>query len=112
MSRITTNDIETGMILSSDVKDRGGRALLKAGLELTEKHLKIFKTWGITHIEIEGDETTTSLQTIINAHPELEAAAQQAAEDQFRHTDPDHPFFKELNALWIQRHIKVLAAAI
>jgi len=101
------------MILSSDVKDRGGRALLKAGVELSEKHLKIFKTWGITHIEVESDETTTtSLQAIINAHPELEAAAQQAAENQFRHTDPDHQFIKELNALWIQRHIKVLAAAI
>jgi len=100
------------MILSSDVKDRGGRALLKAGIELTEKHLKIFKTWGITHIEIEGDDTTTSLQTVINAHPELDAVAQQAAENQFRHTDPDHQFIKELKALWIQRHIKVLAAEI
>jgi len=112
MSKITTNDIEPGMILSSDVKDRGGRTLLKAGVELTEKHLKVFKTWGITHIEVEGDETTTSLQEVINTHPELEAAAQQAAEDQFRHTDPDHQFFKELNALWIQRQIKVLAAGI
>ena len=100
------------MILSSDVKDRGGRALLKAGVELTEKHLKIFKTWGITHIEIEGDDTTTSLQTVINAHPELDAVAQQAAENQFRHTDPDHQLIKELKALWIQRHIKVLAAEI
>ncbi len=110
MPKLTISDVEAGMVLSSDVKDRSGRMLLKAGMDLTEKHLKVFKIWGIVQVEIEGEEGVTSLQAVIDAHPELQQEANHAAKNIFRHVDLEHPFFTELIALWIQRYIKKRAA--
>ena len=113
MPKLAISDIEAGMVLSSDVKDRGGRMLLKSGVELTEKHLKVFKTWGIVQVGIEGEEsTTTSLQSVIDAHPELQEEANHVVKNVFKHVDLDHPFYTELTTLWIQRHIKKRAAEI
>jgi len=101
------------MVLSSDVTDRGGRTiLLKAGSELTEKHLKIFKTWGVVQVDVKGKDNSTPLNNIINAHPELEISARLAVKSTFKHTNLKHPFFKELSDLWVQNHIKQRAAEI
>ncbi len=100
------------MVLSADVKDRGGRMLLKSGVELTEKHLKVFKTWGISRVEIEGEECVTSLQEVIDAHPELKLEAESAVKEPFMHVDIEHPFFSELIELWIERRVKRRAAEI
>ncbi len=100
------------MILSADVKERGGRMLLKSGVELTEKHLKVFKTWGITRVEVEGEESVTSLQEVIDAHPELQLEAESAVKEHFMHVDVEHPFFSELIELWIARRVKRRAAEI
>jgi len=100
------------MVISADVKDRGGRMLLKSGVELTEKHLKVFKTWGIAQVEIEGEESVISVQAVIDAHPELQEEAHFAVKEFFKHVDSEHPFFSELIALWVQRYIKRRAAEI
>ena len=110
MPKVAVADIEVGMMLATDVKDRSGRTLLKAGIELTDKHIKIFKTWGVTQVEIVGKETTVSIEEVIIANPQLEQEANQLAEKIFRHVDPDHTLFSELIPVWKKRYIKDKAA--
>lgn len=112
MSKLAISDIEAGMVLASDVKDRNGRILLKAGVALTDKHLKVFKTWGVIQVEIEGEESATSLQSTIDDHPELQEAADLAAHTIFQHVDNEHPFNTELITLWKKRYIQRLAAEL
>jgi hypothetical protein len=79
------------MQLASDVVDRNGQLLAKAGSELTEKELRLFKIWGVQSVEIAGSD---------DAVEELEKTAQDsviepqhaaAARELFRHCDLDHP---------------------
>lgn len=110
MTKLAVADVEVGMVLAVDVKDRGGRTLLKAGVELSDKHIKIFKTWGIIQIEIVGKETTLSVEEVVAANPQLEEEAKQLAAVIFTHVDQAHPLFKELIPIWVKRFIKGKAA--
>ena len=103
------DDLETGMVLSKDIKDRSGRTLLKADMALQDKHLKILKTWGISFVEIQGDETQADLQEIIDKHPELIDQAQKQTENLFLHVDKGHAFFCELIPLREKQIIRDLA---
>jgi hypothetical protein len=97
MGIINLEDIRPGMILGCDLKDRGGRVLLSAAIEITEKHLRIFKMWGITEADIQGVEKE---EIISKATEEIDPALLHGAEAQaghfFLHTDRQHPFMHEL----------------
>lgn len=106
MPTFSISDLQPGMITAADIKDRLGRPILKENTELTEKHINVLKTWGISHVEIAGNESKTSLQEIIEAHPEYLEEAQRAAEQRFQHAALDHPLIKSLRAIWQERYIK------
>jgi len=62
MPHISIKDVEAGMELSEDVTDRSGRVLMRAGATLSEKHIKVMKTWGVTHISSSGERYTQPLE--------------------------------------------------
>lgn len=97
MGIINLEDIKHGMVLAKDLKDRSGLVLLGAGNEITEKHLRILKMWGITEADIEG---VTREEAQPNTTSEIDTFLFQEAEirlrEQFYHTDLKHPFIQEL----------------
>ena len=101
MARIRTNDLKPGMILLEDAVHSNGRVLLKAGAVLTEKHIKIFKTWGVINVEIQSGENNSnatpehySKNQIDNTINEMHAL--------FLHCDMKHPFINELFRLSVK----------
>ena len=56
MAVLNINDLKPGMVLAAPVYNKQGGILLGKGAVLTEKHLKIFRIWGVTEAEIEGVE--------------------------------------------------------
>ena len=42
------------MVLTGDAKDLIGLVLLKSGAKITEKHLKTFKSWGMTGAAVQN----------------------------------------------------------
>lgn len=44
------------MVLAANVLDKRGRVLIPAGKELIEKYVAALPAWGVTRIEVEGDE--------------------------------------------------------
>ena len=57
MSRIGIAEVETGMELSSDVRDKNGRHLISSGTVLTDKHVRALKIWGIHRVDVaNGDD--------------------------------------------------------
>ena len=107
MGRISIDDILPGMVLASDVKDKGGRTLLGAGNELSDRHLQIFKTWGIVDADIVGaDREELASKSLLEIDPQLLEEAQHETEKVFRHADLSHPAVKELYRLAIQTYAK------
>ncbi len=105
MPTISISELETGMVLSADATNMNGVVLLKQGTTIEEKHLGILKTWGISQVDVEGDDNQETIQEIINANPQLAAQAEALAEERFYHVDKKHPLFKALIDHWKIKYI-------
>lgn len=95
------------MVLAGDAKDLNGRVLMKSGAKITEKHIKILKSWGIT----EADVQKATKRDIEDADskdldPELLEKAETEVTRFFSHADRSHPAVKELFYLCILRKAK------
>ncbi len=106
MGKLNLDQIQPGMALASDVFDRNGRILLKAGMVLSDKHLTILKQWGITDADISGIEREEVNAQITQAlDPDALAHAETLHKNLFRHTDMESPFISELYRLAVLRHV-------
>lgn len=97
MSLLNIEDLEPGMVLGADAIHDNNRILLCAGAELTEKHIRIFKTWGLTELNIKGiDSEQISAQTYSDIAPEVLDKVKKELAILFRHSDLEHPAIAEL----------------
>ncbi|MEW5976633.1 MAG: hypothetical protein AB1898_12595 [Acidobacteriota bacterium] len=95
------------MILASDVRERGGRVLLTAGTEVIERHLEIFKKWGVVEADIEGaDQEEQPAEALETWPPDLVLAVEQEVRTQFQHNDSSHPAIKELLKLSVRQRLR------
>lgn len=110
MGKVVIDNIETGMVLASDVHDRSGRMLLGEGAELTQKHLVIFRTWGVLEADIVGQGEDDSADAIpADIDPQEMLAAQKMLEPIFRHTNREHPAIIELMKIAALRKVQNVA---
>ena len=58
---VKLDDIKPGMVLDKDVANLQGAVLLRKGSEVTERHLGIFKTWGVNSIFIKEELSSAEL---------------------------------------------------
>ena len=54
MIRVSIADLKSGMILTKSVRNPQGVLLLDAGTKITKKNIRIFKSWGVMEIFVEG----------------------------------------------------------
>ena len=106
MKNVKLDEIKAGMVLAREVKGRFGRGLLLAGNVVTEKHLKIFKSWGITEIIVEKDP--------VGSEERLEKPAEAPAhydrmerrmKGLFKFNDLKHPAVRELFQIALNRNL-------
>jgi hypothetical protein len=57
MIHLSIENIKSGMILAQPVHNRQGVLLLEAGAKITQKSIRIFKSWGINEITVKGDRS-------------------------------------------------------
>ena len=55
MINLKLEKLEAGMILAKAVYNHQELLLLEAGAKLTEKHIRMFKSWGVYSIWVKGD---------------------------------------------------------
>lgn len=97
MGLVTLDNLEIGMVLASDVLDRNGRMLLGAGAELNQKHLTIFRTWGVAEVDIAGIDFVDNASPLpADIDPAALAAAEETLLPHFRHSGTEHPALREL----------------
>lgn len=107
MGLVALDNLEAGMVVASDVLDRNGRMLLGAGAELSQKHLTIFRTWGVAEVDIAGIDYADSEPSL---PAEIDPQALQAAElsliPLFSYAGTEHPALKELLRLAAIRKVQ------
>ena len=97
MGKVAIENLETGMVLAGDVYDRSGRMLLGTGSELTQKHLVIFRTWGVLEVDIDGKgDDEDAGQILSDVDPLVLQAAENELASLFHHTNRNHPAIIEL----------------
>lgn len=97
MARIHLDCVKPGMILNSDVRDLNGTLLAASGSAVSEKHLYMFRAWGITEADIRNvtqEEAQPPEAAALDPHEVR--AAQAALREIFRHTDEAHPVMREI----------------
>jgi HD-like signal output (HDOD) protein len=111
MGTIAVGQIEPGMMLASDLKDRNGRFLLSKGVELSTKHLKVIKTWGVVEADIEG-LTAKDVDEKQTAHidPNILEAAKKIEQHRFIHNDLENEAIQYLFNICVLRRARKLDA--
>ena len=95
MIAVPTDNLKPGQILAEEVRDINGRLLLAKGNEIQSNHIRIFKIWGISEVNISGvrgfkDNLDSRLD------PELAERARETMKLLCRHVDLEHPAIKEM----------------
>ena len=112
MGMINISDVRPGMVLAADVQDRNGRVLLAKGVEITEKHVRIFKMWGVTEADIQGVALEdVAAQEAATSDPAVRQKAEEAIQKQFQFADCEHPGMKELVRLATLRYARTMTEA-
>jgi len=94
-----------GMVLMEDVAHMNGRILMRAGSEITEKNLRVLKTWGILTVNVAQETSGAGHEQggRPSVSPEQRRAAEARLQDLFRHADLTHPAMAEIYEYRIQR---------
>ena len=109
MKIIKLKDILPGMVLAKDVKDRTGRVLLIAGNRLSENHIKIFRSWGITEVCTKSGVSPKDLEEkMVDTKSPVYKKAEKELRELFCYTDMQNSVVKELFQLSLERKLKNL----
>lgn len=99
------DEVVEGMELDADVLDGVGRALVRAGVPITEKHLRIFRMCGIQDVRVRREVTEEEAAPdpeVLKARAEAEAVQRP----RFHRTDLDHAAMAALFAACVERAVK------
>ena len=87
MGRINVDNLEKDMLLNEDVKS-GNQILLAKGVKITNKHINIFKSWGINSVDISGACEEELIKIKLNSlSPEERKNLEKNLKEKFLHVD-------------------------
>ncbi|MGD9285427.1 MAG: HDOD domain-containing protein [Desulfobacterales bacterium] len=89
------NNLKPGMILEEEVRDINGRLLLKKDKKIQLSHIRIFKIWGVTEVNIQGNNGNKNPAASV-ASPERVEKIKENTKNVFRFVDLEHPAIKEI----------------
>ena len=101
MNAVLTDKLIPGQILAEEVRDINGRLLLAKGNQIQSNHIRIFKIWGISEVNVAGAASCKE-----EFDPELDSELVEKTRESMkiicRHVDLEHPAIKEIFKLAVQ----------
>ena len=113
MIRVNIEDLKPGMILAKPVQNHQGVLLLDAGIKITKKNIRIFKSWGVIEVFADGEfnQSTHAEEmpaVVVKDTAEMELKAKfsdvlddpvmveifKAARNQLKKNSPNHEYEK------------------
>ena len=101
MGTIHINKLKPGMVLDEEVRDINGRLLLKKGKNIQSAHIRIFRIWGVTEVNICGNNGSKNTPDG-NVNPEEIEKIKEYTHNLFCHADLEHPALKEIFRISVQ----------
>ena len=92
MRTVNVEDLSAGLTLARDVLAPNGRLLTPEGTVLTPKHIRIFKAWGVTEVDISGRSANLGQACSSQALKE----SGEALKPYFQLANTRHPAVREL----------------
>lgn len=84
MGVLNTSDLKVGMILAQPALNKNGTVILGEGSALTEKHINLFKAWGVSEVDIEGVDSDQMAREEMKAlSPEIIGAIERELDGRF-----------------------------
>lgn len=97
MAILGLDELQAGMVLAADAEHVSGRVLLRKGVCLNDDHLRIFRQWGVTAVDIEGIAARPGVEAQLEQRdPERLARLRERLQVRFRHADMQQPVIAEL----------------
>lgn len=96
MGLIHVKDLKKGMVLACEVSNKHGNTLLEKGNTISEKHIMLLKSWGITEADVEGFDRD---QVEEKERETLSTAVVESIEGDLKNLFPDfgdNPLMNEL----------------
>jgi len=87
--------------LADEVRDINGRLLLAGGNKIEPKHIRIFKIWGISEVNV-AEKASPRDNPDLELDPELVEKVQESMSILCRHVDVEHPAIQEIVKLAVQ----------
>lgn len=110
---VNLDDLVAGMVLAEDAVHLNGRVLLCTGACLTDKHLNMFRTWGLNEAQIKGEAGEEVSDKGFQAmNPEIVLRAKQAMKKSFEHVDLNFEPAAELFRICVQTHAERLSNGV
>ena len=106
MALIPVERAQVGMVLADAITDRRGRLLIPAGKELTERYLDSLPMWGITHVEVEGDDSGVEGEGVEEVEEWAMTRAREVVEEHFILANRSHPVVEQLAEICVQRRAR------
>jgi hypothetical protein len=104
MPKVKIDALREGMVSAADVKNLDDMLLLPAGVELTERHINILRTWGVVEVAVEAagvqEEPQDPLEQL---SPEVAARLQAEVRRLFWEFDEANPVLNEVARLVLRR---------
>lgn len=101
-----SNDLEEGMILTSDVCNLDGQILFTKGLELTTRHIDILQMWGIPKVEVAGEEEEEDSLNLDQYPPAVIAKAETQVNEHFSLVKSSHPAVETMRKICVLKSAK------
>lgn len=109
MRKVKLDDLQEGMVVAADVKNLDDMLLIPAGSELTARHIRILRTWGIPEVAVEtGGEGEENTDPLLKLAPETAAKLESDVRSRFWKLDGTNPAQKELLRLTLRRAARQL----
>ncbi len=105
MEAVQTDKLKPGQILAEEVRDINGRLLLASGNEIQSNHIRIFKIWGISEVNVAGSSGAKE-KFDPKFDPELVEQAVETMKLLCSHVDMEHPAIREIFKIAVQFRCK------
>jgi|GEM_PF-5656924 len=106
MGMVQIDDVREGMILEEDVL-QNGQALMKAGMKLNDRHLRLCKQWGVESLNIHGtDAEKVEKDFLSQVPPEVFRSAEEQATANCKNWDLTQPLLQDFYQLHLHRLIE------
>ena len=109
VGRVKVGNLKAGMVLASDLKAPNGRFILAKGAELSDKHTRMMKVWGVVEADIDGTDDA-EVQEKARIDEETARRGEEIASLLLPPGDSDHGCLAELRRLCALRFTERIAA--